>query len=246
MISGLYFIGVSHAEKTICLTSCNWEPYVGETLPDLGFTSEILVKAFERVGYKVKIEIYPWKRAMEITREGKCDALYSAYYTEERAATYAISDPYIQGEVYLCTKKDRDISYKSLRDLSAYKIGVVMGYANSPEFDSADYLKKDEATSDLVNLKKLIKDRVDLIAIDRYVAIHHLKTSSFFVENAGDVKFLEPPLQSSPVHVMFSKASPAYKKHLADFNKGLKEIKKEGTFDKIMRKHGFIISDNNP
>ncbi len=238
-----FFAGLSFAQETIRLTSNNWEPYASEKLPDFGFTSELIASAFEMAGYPTEFRFYPWKRAMRLTMNGKCDALYSAYYSEDRAATYAISEPYIHSNVYLATRKGRYIRFKSLVDLSEYRIGVVLGYTNSPEFDRADYLQKDKAMNDLQNLKKLMADRVDLIVIDRYVAIHHLKTSPYLIENAGDIRFLEPPLHSSPVHVMFSKAVPGHEKRLIDFNRGLKLMKEEGKYDRIMQKHGYMDAE---
>jgi len=194
--------------EEIRLTSCDWQPYAGKELSNFGFTSEILKSAFERVGYKVQFKIYPWNRAIEQTKKGKMDGIYSAYYSEERAKTFALSDPYIDSKVHFCKlKKNKKIVYSgNLRDLSSYTVGVVRGYVNSPEFDKADYIKKDEASSDLTNLRKLLKGRIDLIIIDKFVALYHLKNSPFIEGNSEDVVFLNPPLKTLPVHLMFSRA----------------------------------------
>ncbi len=225
--------------EDIRLTSCDWRPYAAEDLPGCGFTSQIVDKAFERVGHKASFKFLPWRRAMLETEKGKYDAMYSAYHSEERAATYAVSAPYIRSQVGFCARKDSTISYKKLRGLAPYRIGVVKGYVNTPEFDQADYLEKDGAKSDVQNLKKLLKGRVDLIVIDKFVAIDHLKNTPGIEGDLRRVKFLNPPLSMSPVFVMFSKAIPGYEKKLADFNRGLKAIIDDGTYDTILEKHGF-------
>lgn len=225
--------------EEVSLTSCDWEPYAAEKLRNYGFTSEIISKAFERVGYKVRFKFLPWKRAMMETKRGKYDALYSAYYSEERAKAYALSEPYTKSPVVFCARKDANITYTKLRDLTPYKIGIVQGYVNTPEIDKADYLYKDKgAVNDLQNLLKLLKGRTDIIIIDKYVAISIMKKN---LTIKGDVKFLDPPLEVKPLFVMFSKAVPKYEKRLADFNQGLKTITDDSTLDNILKKHGLLI-----
>ena len=228
------------AEK-ISLTSCNWEPYTGESLYNYGFTSEIITEAFKRVGYEAKFTFLPWKRALHETLLGQYDAVYSAYYSDDRAKEYALSDPYIQTDNMLCALKEARIIFSELSDLRPYTIGVVGGYVNSPEFDKATYLKKDETSADLNNIQKLFAKRINLIVIDRYVAIYYIKNSSVINGDISNIIFYEPPIMQMPVHVMFSKAIPGYEKKLLAFNTGLKQIRDDGTINRIMIKHGFVI-----
>jgi len=229
--------------EEIHLTSTNWEPYNGELLPNYGFTSEIISKAFERVGYNVKFTFLPWNRAVEETKKGKYDGLFAAYYSEERAKIFDPSDPYISGPLVLCSRKGANIKYKTLRDLSSYTIGVVRGYVNTPEFDKADYLKKDEVNNDLLNLKKLLKGRVDLILIDKYLALFYLKNTPSIDGALSSVEFLSPALEEKSLHIMFSKAVMNYEKKVKDFNRGLQEIKADGTVEKILIKYGFSTNE---
>jgi len=231
--------GRLHAEE-ISLTSCNWHPYVGENLPGFGFTSEIISQAFQQAGDTVTFTILPWKRALYLTQSGEFDAVYSGYYSEERASVYALSNPYTQSAVFLCALKESAVNYKSLKDLQPYLIGVVRGYVNGPEFDRATYLRRDEAFSDLNNLGKLMAKRVDIIVIDKFVALYYLKNSPFSEGDIDRVEFLQPPLKVMPVHVMFSKAVPGFQKKVAVFNAGLEQIRKNGVMDQIMEKYGFL------
>lgn len=228
---------VAVAKERIRLVTCEWPPYAGKNLPNYGFTSEIIVKAFDAVDYSADIAFYSWKRCLRKTRHGNADAVFSAYHTDERAETFAMSDPYVYSSLYLCARAGSGITYERLEDLRGLRIGVVLGFANSPAFDNADYLTKVTAVSDMINLRKLLTHIVDLIVIDRYVAIHHLNTSPHLSRSAGRLDFLEPPLQSAPVHVMFSRAISDYQRHVNNFNKGLKIIHENGAMDAILRKY---------
>lgn len=225
--------------KDITLTSVNWEPYAGAHLPNKGFTSEIIAKALERAGHRAVFSFLPWKRAMRSVAEGRIDALYSAYYSKERANQYAITDNYGESALVFAALADSDIQFSQLADLSPYRIGTVRGYVNTPKFDQADYLHKEPVVSDALNVKKLVKRRVDLIVIDKFVAIQQVKTNPTIAAQVRDIKFLTPVLESKGLHVMFSKKIEGYEQLVSDFNRGLAAIKNDGTYNDILYKFGI-------
>jgi polar amino acid transport system substrate-binding protein len=232
-------IPITAAEVTVATT--DWKPYSGRDLPDYGFTSEIVTKAFARGGYTAQFSFMPWKRARRETEAGRIDVLSPAYFSAERTRIYAVSEPYSSSTVVFCTKKDKIITYNKLADLKPYKIGVVTGYLNSPEFDRADYLQKDPAPADLPNLKKLLKGRVDIIVIDKFAAIDLLTNNPDLKATADDIAFLDPPVAVHPIHILISKNAPEFAQKLEAFNRGLKEIIEDGTVEKIIKKHGLSV-----
>ena len=227
------------AAQKVSIATLNWEPYVGENLTDKGFTSEIVSRAFEEAGYSPEINFMPWARVMKMTEKGRYDAAFPAYYSQERAQKYAISEAFAQGPVVLASKSGAGITYSSIDDLKPYRIGVVKGFVNSEEFDAADYLTKDPARNNLQNLKKLLKGRVDLIAIDKVVAVNLLKNNPSLSGDLGDVTFLDKPLDKKSLHVLISKNVDNYKQMLNDFNAALKSLSEDGTIDQILKKHGL-------
>jgi polar amino acid transport system substrate-binding protein len=233
----IFCFPVYSGDKIISLATLKWEPYAGENLENYGFHSEIVNKAFEKAGYKVKIEFKPWKRVLKEVEIGKYDAFYCAYYTEERAKIYGFSDPYGDSVLGFFKKKDRDIRNDRLEDLAPYRISVTLGYANTKEFDAADYLKKDTSPTDEVSLKKLEAGRVDLALLDKYIGYHILNNS--FAQGKSSLEFMDPPLALNKLYLCFSRAVDGWEQKLADFNNGLKLIREEGTYDKILKAHGF-------
>ncbi|MBT4500453.1 MAG: transporter substrate-binding domain-containing protein [Gemmatimonadetes bacterium] len=231
----------SAAAAEIEVATIDWKPYSGRDLTNYGFTSEIVSKAFERSGLGVKFTFLPWKRARQETEMGKIDVLSPAYFSAERAQIYAVSEPYAWSTLVFCKKKGKDITYKELKDLKPYKIGVVMGYVNSPEFDRADYLQKDSAPSDLLNLKKLLGGRVDLIVIDKFAAVDLLAHNPKLKTTPDDIVFLDPPVAVHPIHILISKKTPDFARKMEAFNSGLQEITKDGTVEKILKKHGLSV-----
>lgn len=225
------------SEKLITLATLEWPPYVGEELEDYGFTSEIVTASFERMGYEVKIEFMPWARVLQEVEQGHYDAGFPAYYSEERANTYFLTDAFVEGPVVFYKQAGENITYTTLEDLKPYRIGVVLGYVNTPEFDAADYLQKDAANNDEQNLKKLLLNRLDLVVIDRFVAASIIDQS--IPEAKDSLDFLSPPLEVKTLHVILSRNTENAEQKLKDFHEGLQQIIADGTFAQIMEKHGM-------
>lgn len=225
------------ASKVISLATTEWPPYVSQKLANNGFASEIITKAFTRVGYTVELSFMPWKRALGKVEAGHYDAAYPAYYSEERARIYALSKPFSVGPIGFYKRKDRDIPYQTLRDLQPYRIGVVRGYVNTPEFDAEAFFEKDLADNDEQNLRKLLKGRVDLIVIDKLTAQYLLNTA--LPEGERHLEFLNPPLAEKLIHVLFSRQTKDYEKIRNDFHRGLQQIVEDGMMQQILEKHGL-------
>jgi len=143
------------SEKTVTIVASNWLPYSGRFLPNYGIAPELISAAYQHEGYKVEYNFMAWSKAIKEVEEGNCDAAANAYYTAERAEKYLFSESYMESPVVFYKRKDTPINWnKSLEDLKAYRIGVVKGYANSPEFDKADFLNKKVSKTEILNIKK--------------------------------------------------------------------------------------------
>jgi polar amino acid transport system substrate-binding protein len=198
---------------------------------------EITEKALTQVGYRTKIEFMPWKRALHNSMNGKADVLLGAYYNEKRAQKMLYSEPIDKVELVFLALKESNIRYTALTDLKPYTIGHIRGVSVNKAFDSASYLRKEAVTNVEQNIKKLISGRVDLIVFKKRRLLHLIHTK--FPEISNKVELLSPSLQTSFFYNAFPKSQPNALKHLEDFNRGLRAIKNDGTYAKILIKHGI-------
>lgn len=234
----LICINIFSENKIVRLATLDWEPYIGQNLKNNGYVGELVREAFLRVGYDVEYTFLPWARVVVSTKQGKYDGYFPEYYSEDIEEEFIFSDKFKGGPLGFFKKKGSNITYKKLIDLKTYKIGVVRGYVNTIEFDQADYLIKDEATSDLQNITKLLKNRMDLIVADKFVGLYTLE-KELPNENKDAIEFLEPSLEEKSLYLCFFKANEKSKELSRVFNQGLEKIIEDGTFDKILKKHGF-------
>ena len=133
-------------------------------------------------------------------------------------------------------QKDKEIIFKTYQDLQPYRIGYVLGYAYPADFIEAN-LRKNISYTDEMLITKLVQDEIDLALIDKIQAEYLLKTK--FPEKSDKFEFMEPPIEVKQQHLVISKKIMSAHKIISDFNHGLKTIMDDGTFEDILKKHGF-------
>ena len=223
------------AEKSITLTSSEYPPYYGKELYNRGPVTEIIIKAFEQVGYRVKIDFFPWARSEDFAKKGNVyQGMLAPWKTEKREQLFYFSDPLLMNVVGFYKRKKDPISFNSYSDLSPFIVGTVIGYANPPGFDEAVFTKS-FTLSDKQNMNMLCNHRVDLIIIDKFLAKYILKTQ--FPECATTVEWMEASLLHLPQYLVISKHAEHAEEILDAFNLGLQRLKDTAAIKDILIKH---------
>jgi ABC-type amino acid transport substrate-binding protein len=237
-------VPLAPANKPIRLASLEWEPYVGSKLPDKGYVTALIRAAFADQGMAVEIEFYPWARALHLARTGAVDGLTPEYFNTSRESEFKFSDAFPGGPLHLYKRRGDVIRFNvdpvrsqdaALRALKAKRFGVVRGYLNTPVFDAADYLIKEEASDDATNLRKLVYGRIDLAVIDRRVAEHLIRTE--YPTYATKIEPMEPALANIPLYIAFSRKSPRMGEALAAFNRGLAAMRADGRLAALYQRY---------
>jgi polar amino acid transport system substrate-binding protein len=232
----------SPAKPVVRLATLEWEPYIGEKLPQQGYAAALVREAFKAEGWDVKIEFYPWARALHLARTGAVDGLMPEYFNSSRKNEFQYSFPFRGGPLVLYKRKGEAIGFgtdpandqeRALRGLQSQRFGVVRGYLNTPIFDAAHYLKKDEASDDATNLRKLVYQRIDLAVIDQRVAEYLIRTQ--YPDYAGKIEPMLPPLADNPLYIAFSLKSANHGAARGAFDRGLAKLKKDGRLDALYK-----------
>ena len=238
-LSGMFLHpGTARAGTEIVrLATLDWEPYVGSTLLDNGYVTEVVREAFRRSGYAVAIRFLPWTRAVEQATQNEWDGIFPVYDAPERRRKFRLSAPLPAAALGFFKRAGEDIHYAKLRDLAPYRIGVVRGYMNTDAFDHADYLQKSAVNDDLGNIRRLLAHRIDLFVADKVVGDYLVR--KHMPADADKIEFVEPPLGPTQLFVAFPKNLPEAAEYQRAFNAGLDAMETDGTLDAILRKHGF-------
>ena len=193
------------------LASLEWLPYVGRSLPDDGLSGTVAKLAIKRFGHDVKIDYFPWKRAMQLgARDPDFIGYFPAYYTPERARECHFSAPMGHSTVGLAVLSAEPLRWRVLDDLAGAKLGVVFGYSNGEAFDDMvknGKLHVDGSVNDTVNLKKLLAGRVRAIVIDKAVLRYLLATDPVLSKERARLAFDDHPLAKLTLHVCFQRTA---------------------------------------
>lgn len=192
--------------ETITVTTGEYAPFTGEALPEGGLVNGLVTRIAAKAGIEVEYEYMPWKRALEITRQGKKAA--SSYWSPREDTTgLTIVGPVSVGETVLFFRKDKPIpDFQSPYEVEGITIGATLGYGYYPEFwargESGDYTIQ-TAKDDISNFRKLAAGRIDAFIIDASVGWTMIN-ENFSAEERANFAALSTPLVISEGYLQVS------------------------------------------
>ena len=158
----------------------NYAPYsfVDNGKP-AGIYVDIFNKAFSKMnGYAVTIKPVPWKRGVNLVKDGKGFALFPPYYRPKVRPFMDYPVPVLDEGYSVLTKEAAAAggAKKWPEDYAGMKVGINSGFS-VPDLDKARALKvkTEEAASTRSNLMKLVNGRIDAYIIDKNAGFWGLK-----------------------------------------------------------------------
>lgn len=222
---------------TVTAAGDPWPPFLDPEHAKQGVAVEIVAAALASQGHTLKFSFMPWQRALDGVKEGSIDILVGAWHTQEREAYLLFGESYLSNDLKFIKRKDDAFAYTGIDSLKGKTIGTVRGYGYGDAFEKANNFKKQEAAELMPSILKLVGGRIDLTLEDEVVA------RSLISKNQPDaldkLAFVDPPLSSNPLHIAAGQKNPNKAKIIEAFNKGLAEIKGNGTLDEILSRNGL-------
>lgn len=214
-----------------------WPPFVqAGKVRYAGISVDVVQEALRTQGYALRMTIMPWSEALENVKQGKIDLLVATWFTEARTDFLRYSNPYMQNELKFIMPADSNFSYSGLDSLKGKKVGVVEGYGYGEEFLNASHFTRVVAKDTPTNLRKLLAGHIDMTLDDAAVAKMQIQGSGL---KTSQFKFSKKNLSTNDLHVTTGLSNPRSEELIKAFDKGLKEIKANGTFDKLLKRYGL-------
>jgi len=219
--------------------SGTWPPYADEGLPQQGLALDLVTTALQRAGHQTEVRVDSLDRILEGGKIGVYDVFATPWYSDERNEFLEFSEPYLESRIRFIKRKDKQIEFNSLRDLKGMMIGVVRDYAYDDGFNASRDLIKISERNLVQNLLKLTQNRLDLTLDDELVLTYEI--NRYMPSSMKELEMLPRPLAVRGVHIGVSRENPAHAQIVADFDKAIVEMKKDGTYDRIVAKHKAYI-----
>ncbi len=198
-----------------------------------GFDIEVMNALAERLGVEVEYVATPWDSMFAALRADRFDMVANQVtYSKERDQLYDLSDPYVETGGVLVVAEDNPKNIRTLSDLKGMKAAenLTSSWRQVAEDNGAEVVGVDGMTEAMASLKE---GRVDAIVNDKLAVRNYLATNP----DPG-VKVVDETEEKS-VSVFAAKKGSGY---MPEVNKALKEMKADGTIDKIYDE--YFSADN--
>ncbi|WP_298830253.1 basic amino acid ABC transporter substrate-binding protein [uncultured Piscinibacter sp.] len=198
----------------------------------VGLTIDIVTAVAQKAGIEVKFVNTPWEGIFNALQQGDRDMLASSItITDERKQTMDFTDPYFDAYQLIAVKANSKVA--KFDDLKKLKVGVQTGTTGDEavtkqQGKNSTNIKRFESTP--LALKELEAGGVDAVVADNGVVIN-------YVTNNPDAKFKTVSDKAfAPEQYGFA-VKKGNTELLEKLNKGLADIKADGTYDQIYTKY---------
>lgn len=226
----------SSSQTTIILTTGpDYYPLTDIRKPDGGRATRIVSAVFKSLGKDIAIDWLPWKRGYQMTKAGKYGATFPYLKTLEREREFLFSDVIAKEESLLWTRSGSPLNINDPSTFKKAKLCAGVGYASVIE----EILKSD------INLKEVEIFRPQnrescllMLGAGRVDAISGLKDEIMPMVEANNlaakVTFSVKPIKTVSFHLIAPKNDPDSRALITDFNKALRQIQADGTYQKLI------------
>jgi polar amino acid transport system substrate-binding protein len=231
-VSGSVMTAWGGSGKTVVALDQNYPPYSSGTAQQAtGLYVDLIRAVFTRMGMEVDFQPLPWKKALKESAEGRM-AVGGIYKNKTRLKIYDYSEPLFEERLNVYVEKGKAFPFHRLSDLQGKTIGLNRGWSYGDAFDAARkkyHFTADEVDSNLQNFRKLLSGKIDCLVADQVAASRILHR-----ENWSDrVESLSRPAAVNYAYLAFAKRLK--KRDLLErFNKALAEMKKDGSYEKLI------------
>jgi len=230
-------MGACALADTITVAGDPYPPYGDPKNPTGGLAIEIIRAAYKTQGHEITMEFVPWARAEAGVKNGSYDIVPYTWRTEARVRVLLFSTSYAVGNVRFIKRKGDAFEFNGLESLKDKRVGTVRGYGYSDAFVNSPLFTREAGNDLMTNVKKLLRERVDLTLEDEIVARSAIGAED--PQALDRIEFVRTPLAVNPLYVTAGLQNPKAQEIIGAFNKGLETIRANGTLDRILKRYGM-------
>lgn len=198
----------------------------------VGLTIDVVTAVAKKAGFEVKFVNTPWEGIFNALQQGDRDMLASSItITDERKQTMDFTNPYFDAYQLIAVKESSKVA--KFDDLKKLKVGVQTGTTGDEVVTkllgkNSTNVKRFESTP--LALKELESGGVDAVVADNGVVINYVTNNpAAKFKTVSDKAFV-------PEQYGFA-VKKGNAELLGKLNKGLADIKADGTYDQIYAKY---------
>ena len=230
--------------KDLKLVAEPFPPYVGDVDVDgapysAEPFSDVLIAVCKKLVIQCSLEVYPWRRSIQMVNNGEADGIFPVARTRERERVFFFSEPLVTSASSFFVRDNSNFKFSKPSDLDGYTVAVYGPSAGSSIVE--EILKSGSTGKEIIEvsnvrvLRKLSYGRYGepnqgLAVVNRDVGLYLIKTENLSgIKYAGDIKKV-------PLMIAFSRKQVS-EEQFHEFNNALKELIRNGSVDAILKKN---------
>jgi len=194
---------------------------------DKGVFVDLVKEVAKRAGAQIEIVVAPPKRTVASFDSGALDGFFPCLDVLLQGAA-AKSDPIYVKSDFAFTRADSP-TIGDVKGLEGKRVGITIGYPYAKEVMDNKNIKFEQAESDVLNMGKLAKGRIDAFVVEEKTGVKAMRDSGAKNIHYDKTK----PLSRQNVYFAFQNNADG-KDLAAKFSKALADMKADGGFGKIM------------
>ncbi|NPA65222.1 MAG: amino acid ABC transporter substrate-binding protein [Epsilonproteobacteria bacterium] len=208
-----------------------------------GIFKDLMEEIFRRLNIPLECKLYPWKRTQVFVHNGQADGMVTVP-TKKRLETMLSTQPLVTSGEKIFARKDNPrideiMAIRDIEGMKPFKVVEVVGAGWAEEnFKDLPHLIWVPKLSSALYM--LANGRVDIYVMNEFSGIEAIrtmmKTSSPFQENFKKIIASPHTLKEINYTLLINKDSP-WAFLVPKINAIIDDIKKDGTYDKIMEKY---------
>lgn len=192
-----------------------------------GFDIEMMNEIGKVLDAEIKVQDMAFDGLLPALQMKKVDVVIAGMTaTEERKKTVAFTQPYYTASQVIIVKNG-DNSIKSFDDLKGKRVGVMLGFTGDAVVSEIEGVKVERFNAAYAGIMALKANKVDAVVLDSEPAKNYVK------QNEG-LQIAEADAAQEEYAIAIRKND---KELLEKIEKGLAEIKANGTYDKLLEKY---------
>ena len=228
----------SSGDKTYTIaTDTTFAPFefADESNTYVGIDIELLDAIAKDQGFKYNLDPVGFDMALQSVQSGQADGVIAGMsITDDRKKVFDFSEPYYDATVCAAVKSDSDI--KSLEDLKGKEVAVKTGTMSA---DWAESIKDQYGFTIKAQFEKSDLMYQDVLAGNSAACFEDTPVMGYAITKGLNLKIVSETEKDSKFAAPYGFAvnKGANAELLKKFDDGLANIKKDGTYDKIVNKY---------
>ena len=169
--------GFALADNGLRFVTLEFAPFIyAESQQVAGPGKEIIAAACENAGINCSFDIFPWRRAQDLIREGAADGMMVIGRNPKREEWLRFSPPMFRTEYGFFVAAENELDYRAPENIQNYRVGVFAPSNTATNLESIqttmasqgfEPIDIDQHPDDAAGFRKLAAGRVDAVYSNR-------------------------------------------------------------------------------